>query len=125
MEACLSKPIQEYCVIDELMSDVTSSKFNFFLCSVQVDTMDPSLSNSTPMDPLNVTDSSPCTRRLSSLAALPQSAMIIFLPVLFGAGAAVSLQMQSVFSHSVDSSALSYTMRSPLSQSNTQNIKKL
>jgi len=28
-------------------------------CSVQVDTMDPSLSNSTPMDPLNATDSSP------------------------------------------------------------------
>ena len=32
--------------------------------------MDPSLSNSMMMDPLNVTDSSPCTRRLSSLACL-------------------------------------------------------
>ena len=32
--------------------------------------MDPSLSNSTPMDPLNTTDSSPCTLHLSSLASL-------------------------------------------------------
>ena len=32
--------------------------------------MDPSLSNSTPMDPLNTTDSSPCTLRLSTLASL-------------------------------------------------------
>ena len=34
-----------------LMSDLRSSKFE---CSVQVDMMDPSLSNSTPMDLLNV-----------------------------------------------------------------------
>ena len=40
-------------------------------CSVQVDTMVPSLSNSKPMDLLNVTDSSsPCTSHLSSLACL-------------------------------------------------------
>ena len=32
--------------------------------------MDPSQSNSTPMDPLNATDSPPCTRHLSSLACL-------------------------------------------------------
>ena len=32
--------------------------------------MDPSLFNSTPMDPLNVTDSSHCTRCLSGLACL-------------------------------------------------------
>ena len=32
--------------------------------------MDPSLSNSTPMDPLNTTDSSPCMLRLSSLASI-------------------------------------------------------
>ena len=46
-----------------LMSDVTSSKFK-----VQVDTMDPSLSNSTLMDLLNaIENSSPCTCRLSNL----------------------------------------------------------
>ena len=32
--------------------------------------MDPSLSSSTPMDPLNTTDSSPCMLRLSSLASI-------------------------------------------------------
>ena len=37
---------------------------------MQADTIDPSLSNFTPMDPLNTTDSSPCTLRLSSLASL-------------------------------------------------------
>ena len=60
--------------------------------------MDPSLCNFTPMDPLNATDFSPCTCRLSSLACLTsaRSALIAFLPVLFGTGAAVLLQMQSV-----------------------------
>jgi len=43
---------------------------------MQVDTMDPSLSNSTPMDPLNRTDS-------------PQSTVTTFLPVLFGTSTAV------------------------------------
>ena len=32
--------------------------------------MDPSISNTTPMDPLNMTDSTPCTLRQSSLASL-------------------------------------------------------
>jgi len=47
------------------------------------------------MDPLNATDSSPCTRRLSSLACLT-SVHSDHLPVLFGAGTAVSLHAQSV-----------------------------
>ena len=57
--------------------------------------MDPSLSNSTAIDPLNATD-----RRVrvvyQAQPALPQSALIAFLPVLIGAGAAVLLQTQSV-----------------------------
>ena len=40
MRASLSELIQKYCVTDELMSDVTCSKG-----SVQIDTMDLSLSN--------------------------------------------------------------------------------
>ena len=88
VEVSLSELIQEYYVTNEWMSDVKILKMQIFLCSVQVDMMDPSLSNSMPMDSLNVTDSSPCTRSLSSLACL-RSALIAFLPVLFGAGAAV------------------------------------
>ena len=37
-----------------ILSDVTSSKFNFVM--LQVDTTDFSLSNSTPMDLLNATE---------------------------------------------------------------------
>ena len=89
----LSELIQDY-FTDELMNDVTYSKFN-----VQADTMDPSLSNSTPMDPLNAADSSLCMCRLSSLACLDclTSVRSHHLPVLFGASTAVSLQTQSVF----------------------------
>ena len=42
--------------------------------------MDPSLSNSTPMDPLNMTDSSPCTFHLSSLACCLTSVLSDRLP---------------------------------------------
>ena len=57
--ASLNKLIPEYYVTDEWCN---TSKF-------QVDTIDTSLSNSTPMDLLNATeDSSLCTRPLSSLS---------------------------------------------------------
>ena len=65
-----------------LMSDLRSSKFE---CSVQVDMMDPSLSNSTPMDLLNAH----VVYQDYSLHALPQSALIAFTPVLFGTDAAL------------------------------------
>ena len=79
--------------------------------------MDPSLFNSTPMDPLNATDSSPCTCRLSSLVSLTSVRSNRLLPVLFGAGAAVSPPEAICLSHSVHLSALSYTVRNPPSQS--------
>jgi len=52
----------------------------------------------------------------SSIKPSLWSVLIAFLPVHFGVGSAVLLQMQSV-SHSVDSSVLSYTVRSPWSYS--------
>ena len=116
MGASLSELVQECYVTDEWMSDVTSSKFE---CSVQVDTMDPSLSNSTPMDPLNTTDSSPCTLHLSSLACLTSvcSDRLLFAPALQSSSSPfLSLQTHAIsLSRSVDSSALSYTVRSPSS----------
>ena len=93
-------------------------------CSVQVDTMDPSLSNSTPMDSLNATDSSPGTGRLSSLACLT-SVRSDHLPSCSLWCRCCSLAPNAIcLSHSVDSSALSYTVRSPPSRSIAQNILK-
>ena len=79
--------------------------------------MNPSLSNSTLMDPLNATDSSQCTRRLSSLACLT-SVHSDHLPSCSLWRQRCSLAPDAIcLSHSVDSSALSYTVRSPLSHS--------
>ena len=81
--------------------------------------MDPSLSNSMPMDPLNVTDSSPCKRRLSSLACLT-SVRSDRLPSCSlwwrRCNLAVALSSRSRRDH-VSCTQLSYTVRSPLSHS--------
>jgi len=121
--ASLSELIQEYYVTDEWMSDVTSSK-----CSVQVDTMDPSLCNFMLMDPLNATDSSLCMRCLSNLGCLAclTSVRSDRLPSCSLWRQRCSLAPDAIsLSHSVDSSALSYTVRNPPSQTIAQNIKKL
>ena len=105
----LSELIQEYC---QGMSDVTSSKFE---CAVQ---MDPSLSNSMPMDP--ATDFPLCMRCLSSLSCLI-SVHSDRLPscCLWRQHRSLAVQPFPLtpdaicLSHSVDSSALSYTVRSP------------
>jgi len=82
-------------------------------CSVQVDTMDPSLSNSLAIDPLNATDSSLCVRCLSSLPCLT-SVHSDCLPSCSLWCWHCSLAPDAIcLSHSVDSSALSYTVRSP------------
>ena len=78
--------------------------------------MDPSLSNSTPMDPLNATDSSPCTCRLSSLGCLAclTSVRSHRLPSCSLWCWRCSFVPNAIcLSHSVDSSVLSYTMRNP------------
>ena len=95
---------------------------------MQVDTTDPSLSNSTLMDPLNTTDSSPCMCCLSSLACLA-SVRSDHLPscslwhwccsltpdeiCLSHSVDSSALKVRSPLAHSVDSLALSYTVRSP------------
>ena len=91
---------------------------------MQVDTMDPSLCNSTLMDPLNVTDSSSCTGRVV-YQALPRSTPIAFLPVLSWRWCCSLATDAICLLHSVDSSVLSYTVKSPPSWSIAQKIKKL
>ena len=60
---------QAYTGILSLADELCVVKFLMFI--IQVDTMDPSLANSTQMDLLNATkDYSLCTHRLSSLACL-------------------------------------------------------
>jgi len=86
----------EYCVTDDWCQNSNC------YCSVQVNTMDPSLSNSTLMDLLNATeDSSPCMCRLSSLACLTYLGLLWSLfslsPTLQSSSSPfLSLQMQSV-----------------------------
>ena len=129
MGASLSELIQEYYVTDEWMNNVRSSKFEFY-CSVQVDTIHPSLSNPTLMDQLNATDSSPCMCRLSSLACLTLVCSDRLPVSLAPALQSSSSPFLSLQTHSVDSSALSYTVRSPpshlvmFSRSTAQNIKE-
>ena len=84
--------------------------------------MDPSQSNSMPMGLLSVTeDSSPCTRHLSSLACLTSVCSDRLYSWSFWcqhcslASSSPFLLLQKwSLSHSVDSSALSYTVRSPV-----------
>ena len=91
-----------------------------------VDTMDPSLSNSTLMDPLNATDSSLCMHRLSLSLACLTSVRSDRVPSCSYWCQHCSLAPDAIcLLHSVDSSVLSYTVRSPLSRSIAQNIKKL
>ena len=81
----------------------------------------PLLSNSTLMDPLNVTNSSPCTCHLSSLACLT-SVCSDCLPSCSLWCQRCSLAPDAIcLSHSVDSSALSYTVRSLSLRSIAQN----
>ena len=116
----LSKVIQEYYVTDVLMSDVTS--WNFY---VQCKLMDPSPYNSMAVNPLNATDSSSCMRHLSSLACLT-SVRSDHLPSCSLWRQHCSLAPDAIcFSHSVHSSALSYTVRSPPSWSIAQNIFRM
>ena len=116
----LSKVIQEYYVTDVLMSDVTSWKFY-----VQCKLMDPSPYYSMAINPLNATDSSSCMRHLSSLACLT-SVRSDHLPSCSLWCQHCSLAPDAIcFSHSVHSSALSYTVRSPPSWSIAQNIFRM
>ena len=89
---------------------------------MQVDTINPSLSNSMPMDPLNATDSSLCTCHLSSLACLTLVCSDR-LAVLFGANACVLASYTFCLSHSVDSLPLSHTVRSPLLRPSHRTLK--
>ena len=94
-------------------------------CSVQVDTMDQSLSNSTLMGPLNTTDSSPCTRHLSSLARLTLVHSDC-LPSCSLWCRRCSLASEAIcLSHSVDSLVLSCTVRSPPSQPNFASVHSI
>ena len=82
------------------------------------------------MDQLNATDSSPCTCHLSSLACLTLVCSDRLPVSLAPALQSSSSPFLSLQTHSVDSSALSYTVRSPpshlvmFSRSTAQNIKE-
>ena len=74
--------------------------------------MDPSLCNSMLMDPLNATDSSQCTHRLSMSLACLTSVCSERLPSCFLWRRHCSLAPDTIcLSHSVDSSVLCYTVR--------------
>ena len=114
MGVSLSKLIQEYYVTNELMSDVTSLKM--FSASWHDGPL--TIYNSMLMDPLNATDSLPCMCRLSLSLACLTSVCSDHLPSCFVWRRRCSLAPDAIcLLHSVDSSALSYTVRSPLSQS--------
>ena len=83
---------------------------------------DPSLSNSTPMDLLNATDSSPCTCIDQAQPAFPPLWSTLLLlslaPMLPSSSSPFPLAPDAIcLSHSGNSSALSYLVRSPLSHS--------
>ena len=114
MGASLSKLIQEYYVTDELMSDVTSLKM--FSASWHDGPL--TIYNSTMMDPLNATDSSPCMCRLSLSLACLTSVCSDHFPSCFLWRRHCSLASDAIcLLRSVDSSALSYTVKSLPSQS--------